>query len=51
MSELCNVILAAVSKLRELGAIEQSAQLELVLYVIPFADLGIKIELPTASAA
>lgn len=51
MSELGNVILRAVSKLRELGAIEQAAELELVLYVIPFADLGIKIELPAASAA
>jgi hypothetical protein len=51
MSELGNVILQAASKLRELGAIENAAQLEMVLYVIPFVDLSIAVELPTATTA
>jgi hypothetical protein len=47
MRELGDVILQAVAKLRELGQIEQAADLELAIYVIPFADLGIKVELPS----
>jgi hypothetical protein len=49
--DLGDVILLAVSKLRELGQIETAANLELTLYVIPFEDLGIKVELPAAPRA
>jgi hypothetical protein len=49
VSELGDVILQAASKLRELGAVEGAARLEIVLYVIPFADLGIAVELPSAA--
>lgn len=49
-AEIGNVILQAASKLREMGAVEDAAQLEMVLYVIPFVDLSIAVELPTTAS-